>query len=254
MTTNGKQLTLVNLYAPNDDDPNFFTSVFEHLADFQCDEVIIGGDYNLVLDVEKDKKGGLAKTHKKSLEVLNKFSEDLDLVDVWRVQNPESQRFTWRQRNREIHCRLDFFLVNKSILCSAINTDIVPGYKTDNSMITLQISLHNNTRGRGFWKLNSSFLKDEEYVIQIREIIAQTKDEYAQYDTVTPGLLSEMIKMKTREALINYGKTKKKILSKSKVKLKNQSKSSRNKLLTHTRMTPKNYGQNVKRKDLNWKL
>ena len=72
MTTNGKQLTLVNLYAPNDDDPNFFTAVFEHLADFQCDEVIIG-DYNLVLDAEKDKKGGLAKTHKKSLEVLNKF-------------------------------------------------------------------------------------------------------------------------------------------------------------------------------------
>ena len=86
---------------------------------------------------------------------------------------------------------------------------------------------------------------DEEYVNQIREIIAQTKDEYAQDDTFTPGLLWEMIKMKTREASINYGKTKKKeILSKSKVKLKNQSKSSRNKLLTHTRMTPKNCGQN----------
>ena len=216
MTTNGKQLTLVNLYAPNDDDPNFFTSVFENLADFQSDEVVIGGDYNLVLDVEKDKKGGLAKTHKKSLEVLNKFSEDLDLVDVWRVQNPESQRFTWRQRNPEIHCRLDFFLVNNSILCSAINTDIVPGYKTDHSMITLQISLHNNPRGRGFWKLNTSFLKDEEYVNQIREIIAQTKDEYAQDDTVTPGLLWEMIKMKTREASINYGKTKKRNLEQKK--------------------------------------
>ena len=79
-------------------------------------------------------------------------------------------------------------------------------------MITLQISLHNNPRGRGFWKLNISFLKDEEYVNQIREKIAQTKDEYAQDDTVTPGLLWEMIKMKTREASINYGKTKKRNL------------------------------------------
>ena len=43
-------------------------------------------------------------------------------------------------------------------------------------------------------------------------IIAQTKDEYAQDDTVTPGLLWEMIKMKTREASINYGKTKKRNL------------------------------------------
>ena len=161
--------TLVNLYAPNDDDPNFFTSGFEHLADFQCDEVVIGGDYNLVLDVEKDKKGGLAKTHTKSLEILNKFSEDLDLVDVWRVQNPESQRFTWRQRNPEIHCRLDFFLVNKRKLCSAINTDIVPGYKTDHSMITLQISLHNNPRGRGFWKLNTSFLKAKNMLIKLEK-------------------------------------------------------------------------------------
>ena len=79
-------------------------------------------------------------------------------------------------------------------------------------MITLQISLHNNQRGRGFWELNTFFLKDEEYVNQIREIIAQTKDEYAQDDTVTPGLLWEIIKMKTREASINYGKIKKRNL------------------------------------------
>ena len=44
---------------------------------FRCDEVIIGGDYNLVLDVENDKKGGLAKTHKKPLEVINSYCEDL---------------------------------------------------------------------------------------------------------------------------------------------------------------------------------
>ena len=71
VTVNGKQLTLTNIYAPNNDDSNFFTSVFSHLADFKCDEIIIGGDFNLVLDVEKDKKGGLARTHKKSLEVIN---------------------------------------------------------------------------------------------------------------------------------------------------------------------------------------
>lgn len=38
-----------------------------------------------MFDVEKDKKGGFVKIYKKLLEVLNKFFEDLDLVDVWRV-------------------------------------------------------------------------------------------------------------------------------------------------------------------------
>ena len=32
-------------------------------ADFKCDDIIIGGDYNLVLDLEKDKMGGLTETH-----------------------------------------------------------------------------------------------------------------------------------------------------------------------------------------------
>ena len=65
LITNGKQLTLANIYAPNNDDPTFFTSVFERLADFKFDEVIIGGDFNLVLDVEKDKKGGLCENPQK---------------------------------------------------------------------------------------------------------------------------------------------------------------------------------------------
>ena len=38
------------LYAPNDDDPSFFLNFFDHLRDFNCDEVIIG-DFNLVFDL-----------------------------------------------------------------------------------------------------------------------------------------------------------------------------------------------------------
>ena len=41
---------------PNDDEPSFFLNFFDHLRDFQCDEIIIGGDFNLVLDLDIDKK------------------------------------------------------------------------------------------------------------------------------------------------------------------------------------------------------
>ena len=135
------------------------------------------------------KKGGLARTHKKLLEVINDFSDNLDLIDAWRVLNPESSRFTWRQKKPEVHCRLNFFLVNQTTFCTTISADISPGYKTDHSMITLQISLHTNNRGRGFWKLNTSFLNDIEYVNRIKLIINQTKAEYVQDDPVKPNLL-----------------------------------------------------------------
>ena len=51
-------LTLCNIYAPNTDEPDFFTNVSEQMLSFKCDEIIIGGDFNLVLDVLKDKTGG----------------------------------------------------------------------------------------------------------------------------------------------------------------------------------------------------
>jgi len=46
----------------------------------KCGEIIIGGDFNLVLDVEKDKRGGLARTHKNALKVIRDFSENLGLT------------------------------------------------------------------------------------------------------------------------------------------------------------------------------
>ena len=65
LITNGKHLTLANVYAPNVDDPIFFTSVFNHLLDFNCEEIIMGGDFNFVLELKKIKKGGIKRIHTK---------------------------------------------------------------------------------------------------------------------------------------------------------------------------------------------
>ena len=124
--------------------------------------------------------------------------------------NPDSFRFTWRRKTPEVQCRRDCFLVNQSTFCNTFEADIIPGYKTDHSMITLQISLHSNKRGRGFWKLNTSLLKDIEYVNRIKLIINRTKEEYANDETVDPSLLWEMVKMKVREESIKFGAHKKK--------------------------------------------
>ena len=81
-------------------------------------------------------------------------------------------------------------------------------------MITLQILLHSNNRGQGFWKLKTSSLNDIEYVNRIKLIINQTKAEYVQDDTVNPNFLWEMVKMKVREESLKYGTSKEKKLTK----------------------------------------
>ena len=208
--TNGKNITLCNLYAPNEDKPDFFRDIAIYLQDFQCDEIIIGGDFNLVMDVSKDKKGGRASTHKNSLEEVKGICETWDVVDIWRVLNPEEERYTWRQKNLQIRCRLDFLLISQSLINNVNTVDIVPGYKTDHSMVTMEITTNANPRGPGFWKLNTSFLSDIDYISKIKDTIQQTKNEYSNDPFVSPALLWEMIKLKVRESSLYYSKERKK--------------------------------------------
>ena len=56
MKIDNKVLTLVNIYAPNKDNPTFSPNLPDHLLSFECEEIIMGGDSNLVMDVQKDKK------------------------------------------------------------------------------------------------------------------------------------------------------------------------------------------------------
>ena len=43
IVTNSKCLTVANIYAPNEDDPNFFQAFFDHLSSFKCKEIYLVG-------------------------------------------------------------------------------------------------------------------------------------------------------------------------------------------------------------------
>ena len=169
--TNEKLITSATIYAPNEDDPGFFERFHDHLRG----HLIIGGDFNLVLDTDIDKKGGLAKTHTKTVKVIKDHMAELDLVDVWRLSNPDGRRYTWRHQKPEIHCRLDFFLVSQTLTCNVTNSDILAGFKTDHSLITIKLSLHSNRIGPGFWRLNTSLLEEDGYVKQSKQQLKPSK-------------------------------------------------------------------------------
>lgn len=225
-----KLITIATVYAPNEDDPQFFTSFFDHLMDFECEEIVVGGDFNLVLNVDVDKKGGHARTHSNSQETLKNLAAQFDLIDAWRIINPDSRKYTWRRRRPEISCRLDFFLVSQSLMCKVRDANILVGYKTDHSLIDLRVAFHSNSRGPGFWKLNTSFLSEIDYVNQIRAVIKETHDEYRNDDTVNDALLWEMLKLKIREQSLKYAAAKKAKLSRREEELEKEINSLQNQI------------------------
>lgn len=45
-------------------------------------------------------------------------------------------------------------------------------------MISLRLGLTENPRGPGIWKLNTSFLTEEEYINRIKTVILKTREDY----------------------------------------------------------------------------
>ena len=76
-------------------------------------------------------------------------------------------------------------------------------------MVTIPVTLHTNPRRPGFWKLNTSFLSETEYINQIKKTIDGVKDEYQNDKSVNVSLLWEMIKLEVKEQTLRYAKTKK---------------------------------------------
>jgi len=45
--TEDRIMTLVSVYAPNEDNPTYFKHLTEKLCSFECDFIVFGGDFNL---------------------------------------------------------------------------------------------------------------------------------------------------------------------------------------------------------------
>ena len=139
---------------------------------------------------------------------LKNHIAELELIDISWLSNPDGCRFTWRRQKPEIHCRLDFFLVIQSLTCNETDSDILAGFKTDHSLITIKLALHSNPRDPGFWKLNRSLLEEDGYVEEIKTAIKAVQEEYQEDNTVNTALTWEMIKLKVRQHSMMYAKTK----------------------------------------------
>ena len=63
--------------------------------------------------------------------------------------------------------------------------------------------------GIGFWKLNTNFLTEREYVELIKKTILDVSKEYRGHREVDKILLWDVIKMEIRAASIKYAKAKK---------------------------------------------
>jgi len=197
-----KRYLVGNYYGVNTDRPEHLEHFLNMMYSTDGQEIIIGGDFNFVWDVHKDKKGGLLRTHFKSRDLLKEWCINNECLDIWRAKNPSILDYTWRSGFAPyIFCRLDFFITSSSI-CNRTDTCVIkPGYKSDHKPVILKISDNTDSRGGGFWKLNVSLLSKPAYIKLIKTTINMAIEENKGAD---PNLLLDTVKCRIRGASIKY--------------------------------------------------
>lgn len=110
---NNLHIILLNIYAPNED--SYFLVKLTYLNSLQSNQIIITGDFNTVLDTNKD-RSGLHKfnNHPHALREIQEMAASLDLVDIWRLLNKDTMRYTWRRGKQA--SRIDYFLISFSLV------------------------------------------------------------------------------------------------------------------------------------------
>ena len=172
-------LTLVNIYGPNQDNPDFYRKLNDYISEMQRDYIDVCGDMNLVLDFQNDCFYYKNRNNPRAAEALGTLKNDHSLVDPWKIFHTNAKGYTWFSKNPVKKARLDFFLISESLLSFVDCTRNLPGYKSDHSAITIELKLNNFKKGKGFWKLNNSLLYDRVYVNKVKDKIRETKIKYA---------------------------------------------------------------------------
>lgn len=83
-------LILANIYAPNVDDERFFSTFFTSLPDLNTHILIMGGDFNCVLDPKLDRSSTKTQSLSKSAKLIRSFLNTFKITDPWRFKNPSS--------------------------------------------------------------------------------------------------------------------------------------------------------------------
>ena len=164
LTINDKEITIINVYGPNNDNTNFYQILTEYMKENEEKTFIIGGDFNTVINEKIDKRNGRAYSHKLCRKKINDMIESFNLIDIWRDMHPNTRQYTLHSSHKPtIFCRLDYFLISDNLKNSAVSCNHNISYKSDHSPVSLKINFLKLTRGPGYFKLNNSLLLETEY-------------------------------------------------------------------------------------------
>lgn len=201
-TINSVPLALLNIYAPNFDNPDFFCKVFRLAADQNNHNIIIGGDFNCFLDPQMDRSSATTAPSLKSVPILNNLVKSLNLVDIWRHQHPLDKQYSFFSQVHGSFSRIDYFLIDSNLISNVVSSVYNNILISDHSPLCVKIDFNLRTHTYN-WKYNPALNLDKTF----SEFITAKISDFLEFNDngmVSDSVLWETFKVVMRGNIISY--------------------------------------------------
>ena len=118
--------------------------------------------------------------HPKCRNCINEFITKESVIDIWRITNSKSKRFTWASKNSFRQSGLDFFLLFIDLLSLDPKVEFMLSYKSDHNPLALTFIKSLQNRGNGLWKFNNHLLQNQDFINMIKKILIKSTSASAQ--------------------------------------------------------------------------
>ena len=211
-------ITIMNVYAPNDHDVNFFINIFEKLISLKEkyeSTIFLTGDFNLVIDVRKDSLNrACTKQELIAVEFVTNSAKALQLFDCYR-HKVNKGGYTWNRGN--CYSRLDMVFASDTLEQSIKNVSIDWTFdQSDHAMLEIEFQMPNHrAKGPGLPRVNASLLDKENLVTELEKRmkklitdIGSDWNPHMKWEFLKVGIRSTMWEIGGREKRIENGEIK----------------------------------------------
>lgn len=152
--------------------------------------MIIGGDWNCILEAEDKFPRSVNFNHNNELQHM---SESLDLKDCFKQLHPDKNKYTYFKNN--YHSRLDRFYSNYLLQNQITNIVHISNFGTDHKL-SIKIMITNISAiesGKDIWCMNNIILEEKNFIESLRTFIKACIMETEDFDPVDRWILLKKI-------------------------------------------------------------
>ncbi len=199
------RLALVSIYGPNETDSAFLTQISKTLLEEIDCPLVVGGDFNAVINPALDKSQS-DTTANPSSKLLNKFITELNLIDLWIIQNTKAKDFTFFSNRHKTFSRIDYIFLSPSLISSNSSISILPILLSDHSAMLCSVPLSDVKAKSPRWRFNISLLSNQTFITSLKEYVKDFLEINMPSD-VDPQILWETTKCAIRGFCISFSST-----------------------------------------------